>query len=97
MLSGMSASAVISLYEKMDVLTLPAAALSEDGAKTIVYTALDQKTGEPANPVEVTTGLSDGETVEILSGLQSGDSVYYYYYDTLEESDAVETDRLQMR
>ena len=97
MLSGMSASAVISLYEKMDVLTLPAAALSEDGAKTIIYTALDQKTGEPANPVEVTTGLSDGETVEILSGLQSGDSVYYYYYDTLEESDAVETDRLQMR
>ena len=97
MLSGMSASAVISLYEKMDVLTLPAAALSEDGAKTIVYTALDQKTGEPANPVEVTTGISDGETVEILSGLQSGDSVYYYYYDTLEESDAVETDRLQMR
>lgn len=97
MLSGMSASAVISLYEKMDVLTLPAAALSEDGAKTIVYTALDQKTGEPANPVEVTTGLSDGETVEILSGLQSGDSVYYYYYDTLEESNAVETDRLQMR
>lgn len=97
MLSGMSASTVISLYEKMDVLTLPAAALSEDGAKTIVYTALDQKTGEPANPVEVTTGLSDGETVEILSGLQSGDSVYYYYYDTLEESNAVETDRLQMR
>ena len=97
MLSGMSASAVISLYEKMDVLTLPAAALSEDGAKTIVYTALDQKTGEPANPVEVTTGISDGETVEILSGLQSGDSVYYYYYYTLEESDAVETDRLQMR
>ena len=97
MLSGMSASAVISLYEKMDVLTLPAAALSEDGAKTIVYTALDQKTGEPANPVEVTTGLSDGETVEILSGLQSGDCVYYSYYDTLEESDAVETDRLQMR
>ena len=96
MLAGMSASAVISLYEKMDVLTLPAAALSEDGAKTIVYTALDKKTGEPISPVEVTTGLSDGETVEILSGLKSGDTVYYAYYDTLEESDAVETDRLQM-
>ena len=96
MLSGMSASAVIALYEKMDVLTLPAAALSEDGAKTIVYTALDKKTGEPANPVEVKTGLSDGETVEILSGLSSGDSVYYAYYDTLEESDAVEIDRMKM-
>ena len=96
MLAGMSASAVISLYEKMDVLTLPAAALTEEGGKTIVYTALDKKTGEPINPVEVTTGLSDGETVEILSGLQSGDSVYYYYYDTLEESDAVEIDRMKM-
>ena len=96
MLAGMSASAVISLYEKMDVLTLPAAALTEDGAKTIVYTALDKKTGEPVSPVEVTTGISDGETVEILSGLQSGDTVYYAYYDTLEESDAVETDRMQM-
>lgn len=96
MLSGMSASAVISLYEKMDVLTLPAAALTEDGGKTVVYTALDKKTGEPVSPVEVTTGLSDGETVEILSGLQSGDSVYYYYYDTLEESDAVEIDRMKM-
>lgn len=96
MLSGMSASAVISLYEKMDVLTLPAAALTEDGAKTIVYTALDKKTGELASPVEVTTGLSDGEVVEILSGLGSGDTVYYAYYDTPEESDAVETDRMKM-
>ena len=96
MLSGMSASAVISLYEKMNVLTLPAAALTEDGAKTIVYTALDKKTGELTSPVEVTTGLSDGEVVEILSGLGSGDTVYYAYYDTLEESDAVETDRMKM-
>ena len=96
MLSGMSASAVISLYEKMDVLTLPAAALTEDGAKTIVYTALDKKTGEPTSPVEVTTGLSDGEVVEVLSGLASGDTVYYAYYDTPEESDAVETDRMKM-
>ena len=96
MLAGMSASAVIPLYEKMDVLTVPSAALVEDGGKTIVYTALDKKTGEPSAPVEVTTGISDGETVEILSGLSSGDSIYYRYYDTLEESDAVETDRFQM-
>ena len=96
MLAGMSASAVISLYEKMDVLTLPAAALTEEGGKTIVYTALDKKTGEPVSPVAVTTGLSDGETVEILSGLQSGDEVFYAYYDTVEESDAVETDRMKM-
>lgn len=96
MLAGMSASAVISLFEKMNVLTLPAAALTEDSAKTVVYTAQDQKTGEPINPVEVTTGLSDGETVEILTGLASGDTVFYAYYDTLEESDAVEIERIKM-
>lgn len=96
MLAGMSASAVIGLYEKMNVLTLPAAAVEDTGTKAFVYTALDKKTGEPSNPVEVTTGISDGETVEILSGLKSGDPVYYRYYDVLEESDAVETDKFKM-
>ena len=36
------------------------------------------------------------KAVEILAGLKSGDTVYYGYYDTLEESDAVETDRLKV-
>lgn len=97
MLAGMSASAVLPLYEKMNVLTVPTAALEADGAKTVVYTALDKKTGEPVNPVEVSCGISDGESVEILAGLSNGDTIYYRYYDTVEESDAVEIDRLQMR
>ena len=46
--------------------------------------------------MEVTTGLSDGERVEILSGLKSGDTIYYAYYDMVEESDAVELDRFKM-
>ena len=93
MLPGMSATAELTLYEKMDVLTLPVAALRDEGGKTLVYTGKDKKTGEPANPVEVTTGLSDGENVEILSGIDSGTTVYYLYYDTVTESDAVETER----
>ncbi len=93
MLLGMSATAQLTLYEKMDVLTLPVAALRDEGGKTLVYTGKDKKTGEPANPVEVTTGLSDGENVEILSGIDSGTTVYYSYYDTVTESDAVETER----
>lgn len=84
MLSGMNATVTIPLYSKVDVLTLPVAALTEENGQTLVYTALDPETGEPAAAVEVTTGVSDGETVEILSGLQSGDTVYYSYYDTLE-------------
>ena len=92
MLSGMSAAASIPLYTKMDVLTIPVAALVEDGAKTVVYTALDEETGEPASPVEVTIGVSDGENAEVLSGLESGDTFYYSYYDTLELSTAVEAE-----
>ena len=93
MLPGMSTTAELTLYEKMNVLTLPVAALRDEGGKTLVYTGKDKKTGEPANPVEVTTGLSDGENVEILSGIDSGTTVYYSYYDTVTESDAVETER----
>lgn len=93
MLPGMSTTAQLTLYEKMNVLTLPVAALRDEGGKTLVYTGKDKKTGEPANPVEVTTGLSDGENVEILSGIDSGTTVYYLYYDTVTESDAVETER----
>ena len=93
MLPGMSTTAQLTLYEKMDVLTLPVAALQDEGGKTLVYTGKDKKTGEPANPVEITTGLSDGENVEILSGIDSGTTVYYSYYDTVTESDAVETER----
>lgn len=93
MLPGMSTTAQLTLYEKMDVLTLPVATLRDEGGKTLVYTGKDKKTGEPANPVEVTTGLSDGENVEILSGIDSGTTVYYSYYDTVTESDAVETER----
>ena len=93
MLPGMSTTAQLTLYEKMDVLTLPVAAIRDEGGKTLVYTGKDRKTGEPANPVEVTTGLSDGENVEILSGIDSGTTVYYLYYDTVTESDAVETER----
>ncbi|MBQ2927824.1 MAG: HlyD family efflux transporter periplasmic adaptor subunit [Oscillospiraceae bacterium] len=84
MLDGMSATATIPLDTKMDVLTIPVKALTEDGARTVVYTALDKETGEPAMPVEVQVGISDGEYAEILSGLSSGDTYYYSYYDTLE-------------
>lgn len=84
MLGGMNATAVIPLHTKMDVLTVPVAALVEEKGRTVVYTALDSETGEPASAVEITTGISDGQNVEILSGLQLGDTVYYSYYDILE-------------
>lgn len=83
MLPGMSASAVLPLSRTEGVLRLPAEALSQEGTKTIAYTGFDEKTETLINPVTVTTGVSDGQWVEILSGLSEGDTVWYGYYDTL--------------
>ena len=55
------------------------AALAEEGGRTYIYTACDEKNESLLNPVEVTTGISDGENVEILSGLAEGDTYCYYY------------------
>lgn len=91
LLSGMSASAVIP-QESREGLRIPTAALCQEGAKLYVYTALDDN-GQPASPVEVETGLSDGEYVEILSGLEEGQQVYYSYYDTLELDTSAKADK----
>lgn len=89
MLDGMSATASLPLLEKDAVPTIPVVALAEEGTQTLVYTALD-KEGNPANPIPVTIGISDGLTAEILEGLEVGDSYYYRYYDVLEEDTGVE-------
>ena len=83
MLPGMSASAVLPLYRAEGVLRLPAEALSQQGTETIVYTGFDEEGEALINPVPVTTGVSDGQWVEILSGLSEGDTIWYGYYDTL--------------
>ena len=89
MLDGMSATASLPLLEKKDIPTIPVVALAEEGARTVVYTALD-KEGNPANPVPVIIGISNGLTAEILEGLEIGDTYYYSYYDVLEEDTSVE-------
>ncbi len=95
MLDGMSAAARLPLYTKMDVVTIPVRALAQVGAKTVVYTALDEASGQPANPVEVTLGVSDGEIAEVLEGLKPGDTYYYTYYDTLELDTSAEEARFR--
>lgn len=87
MLAGQSATATIKISAKENVLRVPVAALAETGTQTVIYTG---KSGdELKKPVEVTTGLSDGEYVEITSGLTAGQTYYYAYYDTLELSTSV--------
>ena len=86
MLAGMHATAMIRLDSAENVLTVPVAALVEEQNKTLIYTGYDEKNGVLTGPVEVTVGISDGETAEILAGLDEGDTFYYSYYDTLEIS-----------
>ena len=84
MLPGMNASAYLTLKTADNVLCVPVAALVEEAGRTVVYTGYDQKKEALTGPVEVTTGVSDGEYVQILSGLTDGDTIYYAYYDTPE-------------
>ena len=84
MLGGMNVSAKIVVERLDDALLIPSAALIEQDGQTMVYTACDPKTQTLSEPVPVEIGLSDGETVQILSGLNEGDTVWYMYYDTLE-------------
>lgn len=86
MLSGMNASATIVLSTATDVLTIPAAALVENGNQTVVYTGYDEENDLLLDPVTVRVGRSDGQTVEILKDLAHGQTCYYACYDTLEIS-----------
>ena len=86
MLDGMTATAAIVLSTAENVPTIPAAALVEQGNRTVVYTGYDEETETLLDPVPVTVGCSDGETVELLEGLAEGQTYYYAYYDTLEIS-----------
>ncbi len=79
MLPGMNASVTIPLGEVTGI-AIPVAAVQTLEGKTLVYTALNPETGEPAGPVEITTGVSDGEYV-LVEGLASGTTVYYGYYE----------------
>lgn len=86
MLTGMTASVRRAVEERDDTVVIPAAALNEDASGVFVYTGYDKRSDELTDPVYVTTGLSDGEYVEILSGISDGDGYYYRYADTIKYS-----------
>ena len=84
MLGGMNASASIIIESREHTLLIPSESLTEKNGKSAVYTAYNERTGVLSGLVEVETGLSDGLQVEILSGLEEGDTVWYSYYDKLQ-------------
>ena len=85
MYPGMTGSVSVVVDKAENALSLPVAALVELGTDICVYTAYDVETGTLTSPIPVTTGISDGEYVEVF-GIEEGETVYYAYYDTLEPS-----------
>ncbi|MBR6115731.1 MAG: HlyD family efflux transporter periplasmic adaptor subunit [Oscillospiraceae bacterium] len=81
MLAGMNATAILTVGVTENVLTLPAAALNHKGNHTVVYTGYDAETKTLTDPVEITIGVSDSETVQVIDGLDEGDTVWYSYYE----------------
>ena len=84
-LAGMNASGLITLQTYRDVIVVPSAALSELNGRTVIYTDYNKDTMTLLEPVEVETGVSDGDMVQIISGLEAGESCWYTWY----ENDAV--------
>lgn len=76
MKQGMNASATIVIEEKENIVTIPVNALQERGDEVFVYTQKGED-GTLTGEQKVSTGLSDGENVEITEGLSQGDTVYY--------------------
>lgn len=88
MLAGMNASVTVTVSESDDCLVVPEEALNEYGRRVTVYTAYDESTGELSGETEVSTGVSDGTSVEITEGLAEGDVVYYHVAaDTMSGTD----------
>ncbi len=83
MMDGMNASAQITLNSVDDVLCIPEAALNEEDGVVYVYTTYSENDDELGGETEVTTGVSDGTTVQILSGLEEGSEYFYKYYDVV--------------
>jgi macrolide-specific efflux system membrane fusion protein len=71
--SGMSANISIVQQEKDNAILLPLDGVKKFGDKSFVFV----KTGKDTKPEkrEVTTGLSDGDNIEIVTGLNENDTV----------------------
>ncbi len=73
---GMSANADILVAQKTDALTIPLKALKVDGTRTYVTVVKNNGTRQVTTEQrDVTVGLTNGNLVEILTGLATTDEV----------------------
>lgn len=77
MLPGMSASVDVKIQGVENALLVPADAVHYTSTGAYVYTTYDAETEEYGGRVDIVTGLSNDDSVEVIEGLQEGDTVYY--------------------
>lgn len=77
MLPGMTASVDIRIEGVDDAIIIPVDALNRTSTGAYVYTSYNEETQEYGGRVDVVTGISNNDYVEIKSGLNTGDTVYY--------------------
>lgn len=77
MLAGMTADVDIQIQGVENALIIPIDALHQTRDMYFVYTAYDEETKQYGGRKEVTIGMQNDTQVEILSGLNEGDKIYY--------------------
>ena len=77
MLSGMTASVSVRIEGVDDAVLIPIEALHKTSDGAYVYTSYNEEYQEYGGKVDVVTGLENSTYVEIKSGLNAGDTVYY--------------------
>ena len=77
MLPGMTADVDVRIEGVDDAIIIPVEALHQTSTGAFVYTSYDPQLQQYGGKVDVVVGLQGSNFVEIKSGLQVGDTVYY--------------------
>ena len=77
MIPGMTASVDVRIEGVDDAIIIPVDALHQNRSGYYVYTSYDEETEEFGGRADVIPGISNSNYVEIKSGLNEGDMVYY--------------------
>lgn len=77
MLPGMTADVDVKIQGTENALIIPVDAMHQTSTGAFVYTSYDEETKRYGGRVDVVAGMQNDNYVEILSGLQEGDTVYY--------------------
>lgn len=77
MIPGMTASIDVRIEGVDDAIIIPADALHQTSTGYYVYTSYDEELKEYGGKVDVIPGIKNSKYVEIKSGLNEGDTVYY--------------------